>query len=46
MINSFWVSNGNIYINVPENAPVMPVAHAGDLEKNFDINKSVREVEA
>ena len=37
MIDSFWVSNGNVSLKAHENTPALFVKRVSYLEKHFDI---------
>ena len=45
-INSFWVLNGNIYLKISDNVPVISTTHVSDLEKYFEVSQLVRDAEA
>ena len=45
LIHSFWVSNRNVNLKVPENTPVLLVSHVSDLEKHFDVKGLVVDAE-
>ena len=45
LIQSFWVSNGNVSLKVCENTPVLFVTHISDLEKHFDVKGLVGDAE-
>ena len=46
MINSFWVSNGSFYFEFCDNVLVMSITHVSDLQKHFDVNQLVMDLEA